>query len=182
MNRHTGVVGLAGVLTLVLAACGSGTPEGKPSASAPSSLMPSASLAPSAAAGRDALVAYRGMWAAFVEAGKTSDADAPDLRKYASGNALKLIVSSLYTNRDQGKVSKGALMLDPKVTELKPSEAPTEATILDCVDSTNWLEYKASGELWDDKPGGKHRTTATVTRTDGSWTVSSFVLEGAATC
>ena len=42
----------------------------------------------------------------------------------------------------------------------------SEATILDCVDDTNWLEYKTSGERWDNKPGGKHRTTATVKAVD----------------
>ncbi|MFC8849932.1 MULTISPECIES: hypothetical protein [unclassified Micromonospora] len=122
------------------------------------------------------------MWDAFVEAGAVSDPDAPDLRKYASDQALKLIVNSLYTNRQQGKVTKGALTLSPKITGVKPDTTPTEAGVLDCVDSTNWLEYKVSGGLWDDKPGGKHRTTATVKVSDGAWKVSSFVLEESGTC
>ena len=52
----------------------------------------------------------------------------------------------------------------------------------DCVDDTNWLEYKKSGELWDNEPGGKHHNTATVTLTDGVWKVSSFTLEVKGTC
>ncbi|TCB91672.1 hypothetical protein E0H26_25430 [Micromonospora zingiberis] len=122
------------------------------------------------------------MWDAFVEAGKVSDPDAPGLRRFASDQALRLIVSSLHTNREQGKVIKGDLVLDPQVTEVKPAESPTEVTVLDCVDSTNWLEYKVSGGLWDDEPGGKHRTTATVKVTDGTWKVSSFILEEPGTC
>jgi hypothetical protein len=46
------------------------------------------------------------MWNAFVEAAKTSDPVAPNLRQYASDQALKLIASSLYTDRDQGRVTK----------------------------------------------------------------------------
>jgi hypothetical protein len=123
------------------------------------------------------------MWAAFVDAAKTSDPDAPSLRTYAADNALKLIVSSLYADRDQGKVAKGEVALDPKIKELKPAGSPTTATLVDCVDSTKWLEYKASGGLWDDKPGGKHRTTATVTKqADGTWKASAFTLEGSGTC
>ncbi|GAA3346533.1 hypothetical protein GCM10020358_57880 [Amorphoplanes nipponensis] len=183
MDRRTGVVGLATALVIALAGCSSKEGNGgTPSNSVVPAPSPSASLPLSVAAERDALVAYRGMWSAFVEAGKTSDPDAPDLRKYASDNALKLIVRSLYTDRDQGKVTKGPLRLDPKATESKPPDVPTEVKILDCVDSTNWLEYKKSGELWDKEPGSKHRTTATVKLTDGVWKVSSFILEGGATC
>jgi hypothetical protein len=79
-------------------------------------------------------------------------------------------------------VTKGDIRLQPTVTDLRPIQAPTEATVVDCIDATMWLEYKNSGELWDDKPGGKHRTTATVTATTGIWTVTTFVLEGAGTC
>jgi hypothetical protein len=118
------------------------------------------------------------MWAAFVEASKTSDPDAPDLRKYASDNALKLIVSDLVTNREQGKVVKGNVVLDPRAVTVSPAET----TIQDCVDDSHWLEYKKTGELWDNKPGGKRRMTATVKSTAGTWAVSAFRLEGLGTC
>jgi hypothetical protein len=175
------VVGLVVASVLFAAGCDSdesgGTPAGTPSAASPTP-----SLGPREAAERDALAAYRGMWDAFVEAGKVSDPDAPDLRKYASDQALRLIVSSLYTDREQGKITKGDLALNPKVSEVKPASAPTEATVLDCVDSNNWLKYKASGGLVDDVPGGKHRTTATVKFADATWKVSSFILEESGTC
>ncbi|WP_018788576.1 hypothetical protein [Micromonospora sp. CNB394] len=122
------------------------------------------------------------MWGAFVDAAKVSNPDAPDVRRYASDQALRLIVNSLYTNREQKKVTKGSLALNPRITQVKPEQAPTEAEVLDCVDSTRWLEYKVSGGLWDDKPGGKHRTTATVKFTGGTWKVSSFILEESGTC
>ncbi|MDI5938060.1 hypothetical protein BSA16_33770 [Micromonospora sp. Rc5] len=122
------------------------------------------------------------MWDAFVEAGKVSDPDAPDLRKYASGQALRLIVNALYTNREQKEVILGQLVIDPKVTAVTPAVDPAEATILDCVNDEKWLEHKASGGLANDEAGGRHRTTATVDRTAEGWRVSSFLLEEAGTC
>ena len=143
---------------------------------------PSPSVSASTAADADALVAYRGMWNAFVEAAKVPDPSVPVLRQYASDDALKMIVGSLVIDRDQGKVVKGPLIINPSVTSLKPADRPTEATITDCVDDTNWLEYKKSGELWNKEPGGKHHTTATVKLAGGVWKVSSFTLEVKGTC
>jgi hypothetical protein len=171
---------VAVALAVIVTGCGhdkpvrtSGTPSGT------SSRTPSASA--SGVAKDDALAAYRGMWNAYVEAAKTSDPDAPALRTYASDDALKLIVGALVTNRAQKKVVRGDLKIDPRATVTLAASAPT-ATVTDCVDSTRWLEYKASGGLWDDKSGGKHRTTATVKSRNGSWKVTSFTLEGSGTC
>ncbi|MET7820480.1 hypothetical protein [Micromonospora zamorensis] len=167
---------------LLSTACSRGEPDESSRTTQPSTPATTTSLGPSAAAEKEALTAYRGMWDAFVDAAKVSDPDAPDVRRYASDQALRLIVSSLYTNREQKKITKGSLALSPKVTQFKPEQAPTEAVVLDCVDSTQWLEYKVSGGLWDDVPGGKHRTTATVKLSGGSWKVSSFLLEESGTC
>ena len=95
---------------------------------------------------------------------------------------MKLIVGNLVIDRDQGKVAKGDVVTSPTVTALQPADKPTQVTITDCVDATNWLEYKKSGELWDNQPGGKHHNTATVTLTEGVWKVSSFTLEAKGTC
>src|SRR5437868_5732726 len=73
------LVGLLAASVLLAAGCSpdkrTNVPTGPPlaSSSAPS-------IAAGAAAEQDALVAYRGMWKAFVEAGKTSDAESADLR------------------------------------------------------------------------------------------------------
>jgi hypothetical protein len=130
----------------------------------------------------EAVAAYRGMWDAFVAAAVTSDPDTPEIRQHATDQALRLIVGALVTNREQKQVIRGDLVLDPKVTATKPPEAPTEVTILDCVNDEKWLEYKVSGGLVDDEPGGKHRTTAAVKKTNGEWKVSSFILEDSGTC
>jgi hypothetical protein len=179
--KHQLVIGVVAVGAL-LAGCSGGS--GKTPTSTPSPAVPSTapSLSPGATAERDALAAYRGMWDAFVAAGKVSDPDAPDVRKYASDQALRLIVNALYTNHEQKKVIRGDLKIDPKVTALSPSANPMTATISDCVNSEKWLVYKASGGLVDNVPGGKHSTTATVKQTDGVWKVSSFILKEAGTC
>lgn len=122
------------------------------------------------------------MWNAFVAAGKTADPDAPDLRTYSSDQALRLIVNALYTDQQQKKVIKGDLKIDPKVAGSSPADVPTTVTILDCVDDTNWLVYKASGGLADDTPSGKHHTTAVVKRVGDAWKVNSFILKEAGTC
>ncbi|MBN1173887.1 MAG: hypothetical protein JXA67_17070 [Micromonosporaceae bacterium] len=122
------------------------------------------------------------MWDAWVEAGKTSNPDAPALRTYTSGDALKLIVSALATNQHNQHVSLGNVVLDPKVSEVKPPEAPTVATVKDCVNTENWLNYKASGGLVDNVPGGRRLMTATVSAVDGTWKVSAFQLGRVGTC
>lgn len=176
--RAGGVFSMVGCL--VVAACGSGEPRGARSPSL--STRPSTSLSPDAAASQAALTAYRDMWTALVDASKTSDPDAPDLRKYAQGQALKLIVSGLYANRTEGKVAKGHVVLHPQATQATPAGDPTQVSVSDCVDATNWLEYKTSGELWNNVPGGKHQGSAVVTRTEGSWRVDSFSLKDKGTC
>src|SRR5262245_44621022 len=167
------------VISMALAGCHSGS--GKQGAQ-PSPVPSSPSPAPSAVAAADAVAAYRGMWKAVVAASAVPDPDAPDLRRYASDDALKLIVGNLVIDRDQGKVVKGDVVLNPTLTALQPADQPTQAIITDCVDATNWLVYKKSGELWNNEPGAKHHNTATVKLTNGVWKVSSFTLEKGGTC
>ncbi|GAA1025799.1 hypothetical protein GCM10009557_01150 [Virgisporangium ochraceum] len=143
---------------------------------------PASSADARGAAERDAVAAYRGMWDAFVAAGKTADPDAAALRTYASDDALKLIVTALLQHRQNQQVILGELVIDPKPTEVRPADAPTEVMILDCVNDEDWLVYKASGGLADDEPGGKHQTTAVVTRSGGAWKVKSFELGRSGTC
>lgn len=167
-------VGLAAVL-LLAGGCRADAPTMSPTSVPASSAASSLTSSPE----QEALSAYRGMWAAFVEAGKTANPDAPDLRKYTSDDALKLIVNALVVNQSKQEVALGDVVLDPKVTEVKSA---SEVAITDCVDARNWLTYKASGGLVDDEPGAKHKTTATVKLTPDGWKVSAFVLLGGGTC
>jgi hypothetical protein len=182
-RTHVGravAVALAGVVWL--AGCGTTHRSEGPSVADSLTASPSPSPAASAAAASAALTAYRGMWSAFVEASKTANPDLPALRIYASGDALRLIVSALVNDQQIGRVAQGDVALAPRATAVTPVGMPTQVTVLDCVDATHWLEYKKSGGLWDNEPGGKHQTTATVTLAGGQWRVSSFLLKDLGTC
>lgn len=130
---------------------------------------------------KSVLNGYRKMWEAFAEAGKTANPDAPALRDYAIGDALDTITSTLSQMREGGTVILGDLKIDPKVESLDPVADPTTATVTDCVNDENWREHKASGELANDTPGGRHRTTATVDLAI-EWKVSSLTIEAPGTC
>lgn len=180
------LVGVMG-MSLLLMACGQPEAGQSPvsvNASTPvPSLSTSPSLNPRAVAERDALAAYTGMIHAWVEAVAVSDPDAPALRQFASGQALRRMVVILYLARDAGRVGRGQPVTRPVVTAASPIDVPTEVTVTDCLDDSNWLEYKAStGELWDDIPGGRHDVTAVVKRSDSGWKVDSFVPRPVGTC
>ncbi len=53
-------------------------------------------------------------------------------------------------------------MLDPRVTSLTPAADPTHATVADCFDDTHWVEYKTTGGLAKNAPGGRRTTTAVL--------------------
>ncbi|MFE0099854.1 hypothetical protein [Streptomyces sp. NPDC059009] len=91
---------------------------------------------------------------------------------------------SLYADHYNGLVSKGRPENHPRVAVLDPPSAPTVILIKDCGDSTHWLKYRGtSGELANEKPGGRRAITAEVKRqTDGSWRVSRFAVKGLGSC
>jgi hypothetical protein len=159
-------------------ACGSATSTAKPSA-------PDAAASPSKsarhAAEHAALAAYRGMWTAFVQAGRTSNPDDPRLSRYATGDALHAMTSSLADDRQHGYVSKGTLGTHPAITTAKPAQAPSEVDIRDCLDDRKALEYHKNGEPVDNTPGGLHRVSAVVQNV-GGWKVTSFAAQGVGTC
>jgi hypothetical protein len=150
----------------------------------PGSAFPSLSsgAARSAVAERESLAAYRGMWAAFVKAARTSDPDEPDLRRYTAGQALTLIEGGLRADRDHGRVTRGVVATNPRISQLTPSGAPTVASIIDCASDARWLVYRKDGGLVDKVPGGKHRVTATAKRADGLWKVTFLRVGGVGTC
>lgn len=167
--------GLAAASTLLGAGCTSSKPDGKPSA--PPTAVPTS--ASGTAAERDALAAYTGMWTAMARAGEIPDPDAPELRQYAADKALARIVSVLVTYRETDVVTKGGPITNARVTRTEP----TEITIADCGDSTNWTKHKkGNGELIQDDPRGRRTITAAVKPQDGSWKVVSFDVGDIGSC
>lgn len=137
---------------------------------------------PSQAAGQQAVAVYVGMWQAFVAAGMSANSDDPNLSRYAAGDALRAITAALADDRRDGRVTKGSVQAHPVVSRATPAARPTQVSIRDCLDATRWLEYEASGALVDHQPGGKHRVTATVTKLDSGWRVTTFAAQGVGTC
>jgi len=82
----------------------------------------------------------------------------------------------------EGVITKGQPVLDPVVTSLTPPGDPTRAEIRDCFDATHWLNYKVTGGLQNNNPGGRHLTTAIVQDTGWMWKVTRLVVRGVGTC
>lgn len=120
----------------------------------------------------------------MAEAAKTSDWDSPTLKQHAVGDALSAISRALYADHLNGLVSKGKPKNYPKVTKVDPPANPTTVMISDCGDSSHWLRYrKDTGELADDKPGGRRDITAEVKKQkDGSWKVTRFAVWEVGSC
>jgi hypothetical protein len=187
-NRRTRsgkAVSLLVPLIVALAACESsgGESDAGSKPKAPSTLQSTPSPTPSADAGSvQALAAYRAMWQAMVDAGRTADYRSPALGRHATGQAQALLVSGLYDAHRQGVVIKGEPKMQPKVTALKPAETSQAAEIVDCLDARNWLNFKRSGDLRDQTPGGRHRVTATVGHLSSGWKVTRLRVQDVGTC
>lgn len=174
-------LGAVVVLGGLLAGCGSGAPSSAshhPSTTVRSTVTPN----PSQQAEAAALAAYRAMWADMVIAARTSDYQSPILAEHASGNALALLIHGLAVNRQEGIVSRGQPTMDPQVLSMSPAAGPTQVDIVDCFDDAHWLNYKVSGGLQNNVPGGRHHTTATVVDTAGVWKVTELQVGAAGTC
>lgn len=119
----------------------------------------------------------------MAKAGEVPDPDAPELRQYAADRALARIVDVLFAYRETGVVTRGAPVMNARVTGGSPADAPTEVAVADCADSTNWTKHKkASGELIEDDPRGRRTITAVVKPVDGSWKVVSFDVGDIGSC
>jgi hypothetical protein len=100
------------------------------------------------------------------------------LGQHATGTALQKLTRGLYTDHQNGVVTRGEPVLDPSVSSAEPVTNPTTVVVTDCGDSTNFLKYDAeTGQLVDDEPGGRQLIDATVgLQPDG--TVVSRSTEG----
>jgi len=115
-------------------------------------------------------------------AARTADYRSPLLPHHAAGKALSILVRGLYTDKRMGIVGKGHPVTNARVVRLSPPASPTRAFIVDCFDDTHWLNYKVTGGLQNNVPGGLHRTTATVVDADGVWKVTQLHVETSGTC
>lgn len=189
MRDRFRVAPLGVALGLAIAASGCGParhssatepPTARPAPSTPTAV--SRSVPASARPREAALAAYRGMWGAFAAAARSSNAADPVLARYASGGALRLLRKSLRADRAQGVVTRGRLVLNPRVTKVGPEKRPRRVWVRDCADASHWLRYeRASGRRTGGK-AGRHHAEALVELSGGRWRVSAFFVEKAGTC
>lgn len=125
---------------------------------------------------------YLAMWADMVEAAKTSDYVSPRLDDHATAQALVLLSGALRKAHDKGLVIKGTPRFSPRVTGQTPQEHPVAVSLQDCMDDSDWLNYRNDGQLQNDVPGGRHRATATVGFLDGRWVVTRLQIGEVGTC
>lgn len=173
--RRRGAVFVGSVLVAVAAGCT--TPQGKTEPSRTPSLE-----APSQTPQEQALKAYRSMWDVYVTASNGGVVEPLDLQKYAAGSALTTLNKGLALNKSEGVVTKGNPQLSPSPVSASPSEDPSTVDISDCLDDSNWLLYKAEGQLADNIPGGHRKVNAQVTKNTDGWRVSSIATQGVGTC
>jgi hypothetical protein len=167
------VTGLVGVVAaLGLTACSATATSGAPGTTVASGTTGTPSPADAA------LAAYRGMWADLVSAARTSDYQSRALSQHATGTVLTLFVQGLARDQLHGIVTRGQPVLHPTVT----SSSTDRATVTDCFDDTHWLEYKTSGGLAKNTPGGRRTTTATLIRMSGVWKVDQLSVGKVGTC
>jgi hypothetical protein len=179
-SRVAVIMGL--MATVALGSCsGGGSPEPSHSPSF-SALATSPSPSVAEVARRDALAAYQAMWTDMAAAARTADYRSPLLPQHAAKAALSLLVRGLYTDKRLGIVVKGHPVTNPRVASLSPPSNPTTAQIVDCFDDTHWLNYKVTGGLQNNVPGGLHHTTATVAKINGAWKVTRVHVEASGTC
>jgi len=184
---------LATAALIMLAGCGGGSsgPPGPtdtglpgPTATRAASATPSPvpDLDPAQAARQAALAAYRAMWDDWVAAAATSDFESTSLAHHASGSALDLITHSIFDDSRNKVVTKGRPVISPNATDVDSTAAPTRVKVVDCVDSTHWLNYKLNGQLQDTIPGGRSHTEALVVLAGGTWRVSQLAIQDNGTC
>jgi hypothetical protein len=181
-SRSAIIAGLIFCAAVAIVACGSGsTSAAVPTTTGPPRPSPTTTQAPASVA-QKVIADYRSMWADLVSAARTSDYQSALLPRHASGDALTLLVEGLAKDQELGIVTRGKLVLQPHVTSLTPPGDPTKATITDCFDNTHWIEYKASGGLEKNAPGGRRSTTADLVRMGRAWKVTQLTIRATGTC
>jgi hypothetical protein len=126
--------------------------------------------------------AYLGMWQAFTAASRTADYQSPSLDRYAAGAALELLIHGLYQDYREGIVTRGTLSHSVAVTMTKTSPGTPEARVTDCSDTSGSGTYYKSGKPAAGGSPGRQAVYAQVQPFDGTWKVTSLVVETTGSC
>lgn len=164
--------------SLLLAACGTGSPDASHSSSNPPRATSTTRATSTSGGGSDAavLAAYRAGWSAYEAALADANAADPALAATMVDPLLQRVKANLYAYRRQGIVGRGPVVLYPKVVALSASTA----TVVDCTFSSSELVYASTGKPVPPVTPPEHDgVRATLVLTAGSWKVSEqSVTEG----
>lgn len=194
-HRHSVWAAAATVLVVavgLLGACTSSEPEPNAPTTPPptsTSAPPTVSVSPTPTADPEVeaakaavLEVYQRYWdimvAAFADPTARID---PDLEVVAIDKGYTGVTSGVLALRKDGIEMVGAPGLEPEVTEIVPGES---ATIVDCVDSSDWTPQVAETGESAQVPGLAPRVVSTsqVTFYDGRWTISASATDRETTC
>lgn len=186
-GKKTGLMacsGMASCLLVLAAGCGA-QDEDKPAKPTASATV-DAGAKKRAAAGRDALAAYRGMWDAQVKAYSTGSMKDVKLGEYTTGDAAAMIIDVFTYYKDRGIAFTGAPVTSPKVTAVDVSSPVHTATITDCVDVTGIVVRRATGKpIGGPKEDNRRPWTAQATTAKdgkGGWRISDYTIDKDRTC
>lgn len=178
------------VVAVLLGACTQPEPTPSPTPSASTAaptptVSPTRSVDPTLAAAEVAILeAYHGYWAAKVAAFADPTKDpGPELERFAVDKAFADVASSVFTFRNSGISVTGQPALSPAVSEVVLGESGS-ATIVDCVDGTNWQPiYTATGTSAA-APGQEQKllTTSTAYFYVDHWTIRTSNVDREAPC
>jgi hypothetical protein len=182
LKSPSGPTGIVAGLTVCLCALMLGSCSGASTTPATTSAPAATSAAAGTTASDQVIADYRAMWSDLVTAAETSDFQSTLLPLHATGAALTLFVRGLARDRLHAIVTRGITTHRPRVTSLSPPADPDRATVADCFDDTQWIEYTTSGAKAKNTPGGKRATTAELVKTSGTWKVSQITIGATGTC
>jgi len=117
------------------------------------------------------------MWNVVIDASQAGEADPGELGDYASGDALALMQQTLQGASDDGVTVVGEPMMDPEITDMPD---PETATILDCMDDSQWVEQ--GGETSSEEDDGPRKIDATATHDGLTWRISEMRIWEKGSC
>ena len=174
----------AGVLlSVTLAACSGSapSPSATPVKAHPAAPTKSATPSPSftgspleQADAKAALAAYEDEWADVAAVEDDGNYQDPRLEQQLAGNLLLTTSEILYEAEQLGIASRGAPILHAHVTSVDASGRPPTATIDDCIDTHDFVQFWAkTGKPYEAPATGDLADAATVTLMNGSWMVTA---------
>ncbi|MFC0843545.1 hypothetical protein ACFH04_07325 [Streptomyces noboritoensis] len=166
---------LAGSLSALAGCSGSDSPA----SSKPSPTRTAASRSPSSTADAAIIAAYSGSWDAQAEAYSKASSAGTNLQKNTTFKALADVESDLVAMRKAGQVTTGRPVIRPRVVTVTHGRVPT-ATVVDCVDTTNWTLVDKASKRKVPLPTTRlitYVSTATLEQWGTTWMVTKLTAQ-----